>query len=147
LDIEASGSYFSKDGKALCSNECTNVKIPTFGLGLKYFFYGKNYNNESNFLDKISFFVGAGLKTFFYRENNKSPFVAQCVKKTTVGGMVNLGLEYTTKKNFFIDLFFDYNFKKLKPCCNNSCNECEPSCRFDIDLGGLVAGIGLGYKL
>lgn len=146
LDIEANGSYFGKNGKALCSNECTNVKIPTLGLGLKYFFHVKDYIDSSKFLDKISLFVGAGLKTFFYRENNKSIFVAQCVKKTAVGGMFNLGLEYTTKKNFFIDLFFDYNVKKLRPCYSSSCNTCEPSCRFDIDLGGFVTGIGLGYK-
>ncbi len=66
--------------------------------------------------------------------------------------MVNFGFEYDVSKGFFIDLFFDYNFKKLKPGCNNayrSLNEDGaryPSYFCDIDLGGLVVGIGLGHK-
>lgn len=152
LDIEASGSYFSKKGKALCGTECTKVKIPTFGLGLKYFFNFGDLSSNSDFLDKLSVFLGAGLRVFFYREKNGSCYVKRCYKKTTVGGMVNFGFEFDVHKDFFIDLFFDYNFKKLKPCCNNNCcnvnvnGTCCPSCFADLHLGGLVAGIGLGYK-
>ena len=108
--------------------------------------------------------------------------------------MVNAGVEINLTQCFFMDLFVDYNFGKLKlsqanllkcskscsdpcnpcttensNCCNpcnpcttnnsNCCNPCNPcttdstdcgsccpSCCFDLKLGGVVAGIGLGYK-
>jgi len=152
LDIEASGSYFGKKGKALCGCECTKVKIPTFGLGLKYFFNFGDLSDNSDW-DKLSFFLGAGLRIFFYNEKNESCFVKRCYKETTVGGMVNFGFEYDVHEEIFLDLFFDYNFKKLKPCCNNNCcctddlsGTCCPSCFADLHIGGLVVGIGLGHK-
>ncbi|MFC1841802.1 hypothetical protein ACFLYA_01900 [Candidatus Dependentiae bacterium] len=165
MDIEASCSYFGKEGKALCGTECTKVKIPTLGLGLKYFFNCGDCCNCCcdcpDFLDKLSFFIGGGLRIFFYREHNASCFVKQCFKKTTAGGMVNIGCECDIRKGFFIQVFFDYNFKKLwaycdNLCCNDSCcndfccqgypKTCCPSYFCNVDLGGSVVGIGLGYK-
>jgi len=157
LDIEASGSYFNREGRALYGNECTKVKIPTIGFGLKYFFTQIDfYNGEGKYENRWSFFLGSGLRVFFYRENNTSPFVLNCVKKTTVGGMVNLGFEFRVWKKLFLDLFMDYNVKKLHLNRKNLCNSsyrlagdnclCFPSCTHDIHLGGLVSGIGLGYS-
>jgi hypothetical protein len=193
LNIEASGSYFKRSGYALCCPvtcntnystsccnttccnttgcntecntsrcgcECTEVRIPTVGLGLKYFW---------DCCDWCQLFIGAGLRIFFYREKNSSPYVVPCVSKTTAGGMVNAGIEFDVYKGFFIDLFIDYNFSKLNNCCkaccypcsspcSSSCTSCTsfcsttsccsycPSCCFDINLGGVVGGIGLGYK-
>lgn len=176
LNAEVSGSYFKHDGIALCGCECTEVKIPTLGLGLKYF---------CECHERVEIFVGAGLRVFFYRERNCSPYVCQCVDETTVGGMVNVGVEFNVYKGFFIDLFADYNFKKLCPdCCNNCCGPCGtsccgsscetcctpccspcgtccnpcgtscgspcgmccPSCCYEIHVGGFVGGIGIGYK-
>lgn len=172
LNAEVSGSYFKHDGVALCGCECTEVKIPTLGLGLKYF---------CECHDRVEVFVGAGLRVFFYRERNCSPYVCQCVDETTVGGMVNFGVEFNVYKGFFIDLFVDYNFKKLSPdCCNNNnncypcgtsctsnnfcstcctpcctpccspcfspCGNCCPSYCYEIHIGGFVGGIGIGYK-
>jgi len=144
LNLEASGSYFEKNGKALNGTACTKVKIPTIGLGLKYFL---------NCFDKVSFFAGAGVRIFFYNEKNESDEVKRCYKKTTVGGMVNFGCEVDVYKGFFVDLFFDYNFKKLTPCNCDNCRSynpntgtCCPSSFADLHIGGLVTGIGLGYK-
>lgn len=173
LNVEASGSYFKHDGCALCGTECTEVKIPTLGLGLKYFFNCADFCDDcSDWCKRFSLFLGAGLRVFFYRERNGSPYVIQCVDKTTVGGMVNFGIEIDVYKGLFIDLFVDYNFKKLNidcndcnsccnsccdpsctPCCtpctttsSTSCGFCCPSCRFDIHVGGVVGGVGIGYK-
>lgn len=168
LNAEVSGSYFKHDGIALCGCECTEVKIPTLGLGLKYF---------CECHERVEVFVGAGLRVFFYRERNCSQYVCQRVDETTVGGMVNFGVEFNVYKGFFIDLFADYNFKKLSPdgcnnnnnCCNscstscfsgNSCGTCTPccspccspcgnccpSCCYKIHIGGFVGGVGIGYK-
>jgi len=167
LNVEVSGSYFGKEGRVICANncvnECTKVKIPTLGFGLKYFFnFNKDECEDSCFREKFSLFIGAGLRVFFYKEENCSSYVINCFKETTVGGMVNAGFEYDITKSFFMGLFLDYNFKKLQPCCDNNCynnccltsqttqNACQtsccPSCFHCIDLGGLVAGISLGFK-
>jgi len=169
MNVEASGSYFKRKGYALCGTECTEVKIPTLGLGLKYFFNCADFCDDcSDCCKRFSLFLGAGLRVFFYRERNSSPFVIQCVDKTTVGGMVNFGIEVDIWKGLFLDLFVDYNFRKLSlgrgdfcnscgSCCNPCCTPCTttssasfdsccPSCCFDIHVGGVVGGIGLGYK-
>jgi len=149
LNVEASGSYFKHKGLALCGCESVEVKIPTFGLGLKYFWKAH---------ERIELFAGAGLRTFFYHEKNGSSYVIQCVDKIRVGGMVNAGIEFNVYKGLFVNLFVDYNIGKLNSKCNNSCNACNtccsttqcgscvPSCCYSIHIGGVVGGIGLGYK-
>jgi hypothetical protein len=131
--LEASGSYAEHKGIALCGDECTKVQLPTFGLGLKCFF---------GCCDRIQFFLGAGLRLFCYREFDDSPYVAPCIKENVVGGMVNSGVEVTICRGFLIDIFLDYNFKQLKA----KCDPCYPNPRCPIELGGLVAGLGIGYK-
>jgi len=150
MNLEASGSFFKKEGKALCSDVCTKVKLPTLGLGLKYFFRDMDYCG-CDWRDRWLFFLGAGLRVFFYKEENASPYVLRCIKKTTVGGMVNAGFTVMARKHFFIDLFADYNFKKLCLDCDDVCVQtdnitgcCKPSYFCKLDLGGVVAGIGLG---
>ena len=164
LNVEASGSYFKRKGRALYSSECTEVKIPTVGLGLKYFFTPIDFCDDCDCCDNCnnwwSFFLGGGLRVFFYHEKNNYPYVLSCREKTTAGGMVNAGFEFRVWKGLLINLFADYNFKKLRFCCDNTCgtsncqstcsntsnNVCAcPSCNFDIHLGGLVAGVGIGY--
>ena len=149
MNVEASGSYFKKEGKALCSNECTQVSMPTCAFVLKYFFDCANGCECSKFSDKASFFVGGGLRLFFYKEKNNFLFVKQCLKEKRVGGTINLGFSCTFCKKYFIDLFFDYNFKTLKDCYNVCCDNtygiyCCPSSFCKLDLGGAVVGIGLG---
>jgi len=159
LNAEISGSYFSHKGIALCGTECTEIKLPTLGLGLKYFFRPTDCCNCcNNCFERVSFFVGGGLRVFFYHEHNNSPYVIQYIDKTVAGGMVNFGVEFDVCQCFFIDLFADYNFGKLKLDCNNTCctscttasstdcGYCCPSYSYDLKLGGLVAGIGLGVK-
>jgi len=177
LKIEASGSYTHKKGMALNGNECIDFKMPTCAIAitylfqfkksidLKYKFYRANYcNSWDYFFERLSFFVGGGLRLFFYSERNGSAYVAQRVDKTTVGGMVNAGLEIDLWKGLFLDLFVDYNFGKVdldrndlcntcNPCCTPCaptttvpCTTCCPSCCFDLNVGGVIGGIGIGYR-
>lgn len=178
--LEASGSYFQHHGKALVLPKCveltqplcdekTKVQIPTFGLGLKYFW---SFINEDchRVLTDASLFIGGGMRVFFYREHDYSPYVPRLVKKNTVGGMVDGGIQMKLCDRWLIELSLDYNFKKLEfkctSTCNNSCNnncndKCNkfdccitptlpntscPSARCDLNIGGAVIGIGLGYQ-
>ena len=112
---------------------CTKVKIPTLGLGLKYFF---------DCHDRVRFFLGGGLRVFFYKEENCSCYVQQCVKETRPGVMVNGGVEFNICNGFFADLFVDYNWTKTNLDC---CCCCSSQC-CDINIGGVVAGVALGYQ-
>jgi len=147
LNLEASGSYFERSGRALCGSECTKVKIPTFGLGVKYFFNGNKFSNcYRSFLGRISPFIGGGLRVFFYRECNQSQFM-KTIEKTTVGGMLNAGIEIDLFRDLFVDLFVNYVGAKVKPTCNKVDSiECCPSCIYDLNIGGVIFGAAIGYK-
>ena len=144
LNIEAAGSYFSKKGTATNSTEKTKVSLPTVGLGLKYF-----WRHDTS----IRPFVGAGGRVFFYREKNNSPYVVRSVKKTVGGGILNTGVSFNPYKGLLIDLFADYTFAKVHPkksCCTgdslvDEISTCIPSCSYKTAIGGLIAGIGIGY--
>jgi len=152
MHVELSGSYFKRTGKILGSSERTEVSLPTLGLGLKYFFCGKECDCCcQGWCGRCSFFLGGGLRTFFYKEKNCSSYFLSCLKKTTVGGMINAGFRFRVYKGLFLDLFADYNFKTLKPSCfcrqkDSEKMSCKPSSFSCLKLGGLVAGIGLGYR-
>jgi len=176
--LEASGSYFQRHGKALISPKCvtleqplcdekTKVQIPTFGLGLKYFWSFIN-GDCHRWLTDASLFIGGGMRVFFYREFDDSPYVPKHVKKNTVGGMVDGGIQMTLCDRWLIELSLDYNIKKLEFKCTNSCkdscckndkcskldccitptlpNTCCPSARCNLNIGGAVIGLGLGYQ-
>ncbi len=176
LVVEASGSYFQHRGKPIITpcpttplvqpvcEERTKVQIPTFGLGLKYFWSIINERCHHRLTD-CSLFIGGGMRAFFYREFDNSPYVRRHVKKNTVGGMVDAGVQMEFCDRWLLELFFEYNIKTLKTKCeknNNNCNDkCNkldccftptlpntscPSARCDLNIGGPVFGIGLGYQ-
>ncbi len=139
LNLEASGSYFRRSGKSLGSNACTEIKLPTIGLGLKYFF------------DTIPFYIGGGLRLFFYSERNSSCYVIHCLKKTAPGGMISFGFECNPYKELFLGLSMEYNKAKFKPNCgitveDETCVSCCPSKIHSIDIGGFVTSIELSLR-
>lgn len=152
MHVELSGSYFKRTGKILGSCDNTEVTLPTLGLGLKYFFCGKECDCCcEGWCDRCSFFLGTGLRVFFYKEKNCTSYFCNCLKKTRPGGMVNFGFRFRAWRGLFFDLFADYNFGKLKAChfCSQydrTTGSCKPSCFSDLKLGGIVAGIGIGYR-
>ncbi len=139
LNVEVSGSYFRRSGKSLGSNICTEIKLPTMGLGLKYFF------------EDLPFYIGGGLRLFFYSEKNNSTYVIRRLKKTVPGAMISFGFEFNPYKELFLGLSIEYNNAKFKPtfCIsieNEPCTSCRPSKIHSIDIGGLVSGIELSYR-
>ena len=155
LNLEVSGSYFKHLGRDLSCSRYTEVKIPTFGLGIKYFFEcDKFFDCCDSFWNRFSPFIGCGLRVFFYDESNQDLFVNPCVKERVVGGMINAGVEIDVYKGLFIDLFVDYVGAKVKPCCSKKLcasnsvlnNLCCPSSAHDLNIGGVVIGAAIGYK-
>jgi len=162
LNAEASGSYFNHKRFVICNNRCSEVKLLTLGFGLKYFFCPATWSENccGNFFERFTFFVGGGLRLFFYHELDNSAYAIQWLDKTVPGGMINLGIEFDILECMFIDLFVDYNIAKATPkdgdvCCAPCCNPCTTQnvdcypccpCISELNLCGVVAGIGLGVK-
>lgn len=136
LNIEAAGSFFSKKG----SDKKTKITIPTFGLGLKYF-----WRHDTT----IRLFLGIGGRIFFYKEKNNSHYIVPSIKKTLVGGILNAGVSFNPYKGLLIDLFADYTFAKVprknRYCTGNEISNCTPSKTYQTNIGGLIAGVGVGY--
>jgi hypothetical protein len=146
LYVEMNASYFGHKGRALVSTtsdteesnnscctygECIKFKMPTFGAGLKYYFW---------FSDRTSFFVGAGLKGFFARIENDSPYVPHNDNQSSIGAFVHAGFLFDVYKGLSLELFGDYLGSRLKcPWQNTS------STRYKLDVSGFACGIGLDY--
>ena len=142
LYAEINASYFGHKGRALVSTvgdqsctctygECVNFKLPTLGAGLTYYFW---------FRDCASFFVGGGLKGFFARITNDSPYVPRNDNQSSVGAFVHTGFMFDLYKGFSLELFADYLGSRLKcPWQQTS------SLRYKLDISGFASGIGLDY--
>jgi hypothetical protein len=147
LYLELNSSYFSHKGRASvttisCNDssenccegcgECVKFKMPTLGFGVKYFYW---------FHDCISFFVGGGLKAFFVRIKNDSPYVQRCNNKNELGGFLHTGFMFDVYKGLSIELFADYFGTRLeRPCTDIS------SITYRLNVGGFAGGLGIGYS-
>jgi hypothetical protein len=107
-------------------------KLPTFGFGLKYFY--------DLCCDCVNIFAGVGGKAYFLRVTSDYPGCCKCDKSNSVGGYVGGGLQYLPFCGFTLEGFVDYNFKTISTKKSPNCS--MPTC---LNVGGLVAGIGIGY--
>ncbi len=135
LIVWVDAGYFQKTGRAIGGTEKLELKLATITLGLKAIHY---------FNDWAAIFAGAGPRLFMMLLNNDSPFVRGDDNEIGIGGGFDLGLWFfpvKTWKNFYIEIFGDYSWKKLKV------DEDEiSSFDNDIDVSGLTAGGGIGIK-
>lgn len=146
LYLELNGSYFGRKGRAVvttiasddsantCCKSCgesVHFKMPTVGLGLKYFYW---------FHDCISFFAGGGIKGFFVRIKNDSPYVPSCDNQNAVGGFIHTGLLFDLYKGLSIELFADYLGSRLK------CPRSTASINYKLDISGFAGGLGISYS-
>jgi hypothetical protein len=129
------GGYFQKDGKAIGTLLNTNIKIGTITMGIKGVY--------SPF-DAVSLYAGLGPRLFMLMVDNDSPFVRGDDNAFGIGGGFAAGAwvyPLPSYRNFFLDLFVDYSWKKLK------IDEDEiSSYDYDIDISGVSVGAGLGLK-
>lgn len=120
LEVWFGGSYFSKKGELTFTKEETKLKIYPLGAGLKYRL------SEGTF----SFYLGAGLNYYQYKESNPLGDIS----KGGLGYIGKIGSYMKITGGFLIDLYLNYSYCKLKPA------------DFKINIGGLEAGVGIGYR-
>lgn len=121
LDIWIGISYFSKSGQLTLTEEETSFKMTPISGGVKYRLS----------TGTVKFYGGLGLSYFTSKESN----VIGDVTKNGLGYIVKVGSYVKVISRLVIDLYIDYSYCKIKP----------PD--FGVNIGGIAAGIGLGYEL
>jgi len=120
LEVWFGGSYFSKTGELTFTKEETKLEIYPIGGGLKY-------RLSTGIFD---LYAGAGLNYYQYKESNPLGDVS----KGGVGYIGKIGSYVKVTGGFLIDFFVNYSYCKIKPA------------DFKINIGGIEAGVGIGYK-
>lgn len=120
LYIWFGGDYFSKNGELTFTGEETTIKITPIGGGLKYMFEMRGFKP----------YLGLGILYNQYSESN----VIGDVNEGGMGFIGKLGVNLIVAKGLLMDFFIDYSYCKMTPA------------DFTINIGGIAAGIGLGYK-
>jgi len=120
LEIWLGGSYFSKKGELTFTKEETKLEIYPLGGGVKYRF-------STGIFD---LYVGAGLNYYQYKESNPIGDVS----KRGSGYVGKIGSCVNVTGGFLIDLYINYSYCELKLA------------DFEINIGGIEAGIGIGYR-
>ncbi len=116
------GNYRAETGKFTVTKEKTDVKVLVVEAGALYRFMTAG---------NIFPYLGAGVGYFNYDEKSA---VLPGVKKSQVGFSVVAGASLVFAKRFVVDGKIKYSSCKMKPA------------DFDIEIGGLTAGLGLGVR-
>ena len=120
LYVWLGGSYFSKQGELTFTEEETNFELLPLGGGVKYRLLSGN----------IALYVGLGLSYYLYKETNPIDEVTD----GALGYIGKIGSYVRISERLLIDAYLDYSYCKIKPA------------DFDINIGGIEAGVGLGFK-
>ncbi len=115
------GNYRAETGKFTVTKETTNLKVLVVEAGALYRIAA----------GALSPYAGAGVGYFNYSESSS---VLPGVKKGQVGFSVIGGVSYVLGKRIVVDGRIKYSSCKMKPA------------DFDIEIGGLTAGMGLGIR-
>ncbi|MBU4203905.1 MAG: hypothetical protein KKD59_08160 [Acidobacteria bacterium] len=120
LHFWADGRFLSRKGELTFTKEETKLQIIPIGFGLKYFLTAGT----------LQFYGGIGGGYFIFKESN----VIGDVSKDGFGFITRIGVLFQVTDSFFFDLFGNYSNCKMHPA------------DFSIDIGGIEAGIGAGFK-
>lgn len=121
LEIWAGGHYFTKTGKLTFTEEETKIKItPIYG--------GIRLRLSKG---KVSWYVGAGVGNFKYKEENP----IGTVDKGDIGYIGQAGVIFKIIGALFIDVKGNYSYCKVKPAGVE-----------EVNLGGIQGGIGIGFE-
>jgi hypothetical protein len=120
LEVWLGGSFFSKKGELTFTKEETKLEIYPIGGGLKYRLTS----------GVIHLYAGAGLNYYQYKESNPLGEIS----KGGLGYVGKIGSYVKVTGGLLFDLYVNYSYCKLKPA------------DFEINIGGIEAGIGIGYS-
>lgn len=123
-------SYYGKHGRSSCLKDRTHMHNTALNFGLKYYVYAN---------DPIKIYFGLGMGMDFLRIHNHSHFVHN-VNKWGLATLAKSGIECRLTELLFLDFFVDYSYNWVP---TRSSRHCVSS--WNLNTGGLKAGIGLGF--
>jgi outer membrane protein len=133
LSIWSSLNYIDESGQSLgLQQHRTVIRIIPLTMGMKYVFFLSEHFDT---------YIGAAMRYFFVRVQNRYPFVKREVHKNGLGGGFVGGLLVMPHPNAAIDIFIDYSLKKF----NKEKKSINNNIQHDLDISGVTFGIGIGY--
>ena len=133
LTVFTEGDYFVKHGRSIGESNKTKLQIGGYSFGLQYDF---------SIVSWLDFYVGLGPKFFFFRSTDHNPNVRKYTSKNDVGVIGKAGFYWLIPKNFYIDTFVEYSYCRM----HFKAEKNKPVIPFNLDVGGLSAGGGVGYR-
>jgi len=113
------GSYYDQEGSLPSTRERTEMTLIPLGGGVKLKFRAGN----------VSPYIGFGPVVFIYRESNPIGIA----KGTRTGFIGQAGFNVKISGSLFFDISVNYSYCKVKPQ------------NIEADIGGIQAGLGIGY--
>lgn len=133
-------SYIQKHGRSLCIRQPTEIRIAPGTLGIKIF--SSSFNLLPTWNDQLDFYLSVGARYFSLEIKNDSNFVSRGVSKRGWGSAFTGGVLFRLSKRWVFDTFVDLSFKRM------DFTQATPYIqRYNIEVGGVTAGIGLGVYL
>ena len=123
---------FNKNGQTPIFEIPSKFHSTNFGIGLKYFMP----------FDKGDFYIGLGAAPTYLRTLDYSGFVNHKTERWGFGGIAKCGVILDLAKNFFMDLYIDYQFTHIQ--FNYPQGNFVQSTKAILD--GAIFGIGFGYR-
>lgn len=120
LEIWVGGSYFSKKGELSLTREETKLKIIPIEGGLRYILS----------LRGVNLYGGISISYYLYKETNP----IGNVDWGELGAVARVGSFVELNQRWIIDFYVSYSYCKMRPA------------DFKINIGGIEAGIGIGYR-
>lgn len=115
--------WFTKKGKSVGFHDPTRVNIFNCSLGLNFIYPFNCFT---------SLYVGAGPSVGGIWLKNHSHFEKDKESKHSVGGVFKVGMYYQIYDRYFIDLFVDYLYQRVKFHHHH------------VEIGGFKPGVGIG---
>jgi len=120
IDLWLIGNYYSKKGNLPFSKEETQMTLIPLGGGIKLRIQKNGINP----------YIGFGPVVYVYKEKNPIGLA----DGTGIGIIGEIGCYFRIAGGFLIDASINYSYCEVKPQ------------KIKADLGGIQAGIGLGYS-
>ena len=120
LDLWVDAGFFSKKGELTFTREETKLRIIPVASGLRYRLTSGTLNA----------YLGAGVAYFVFHEEN----VIGTVNSGGFGFKGKVGAFIVVTKGLLLDVFVNYTYGKMTPA------------DFSINVGGIEAGLGIGFE-
>jgi len=120
LELWVGASYYSKKSELTFTKEKTRLKIIPIGGGVKYRLSARSLN----------IYGGIGINYYQYEEKNPIGDVGW----GELGIVAKIGCAVKGSGGLMTDFYINYSYCKMRPVSN------------DINVGGVEAGIGIGYR-